>query len=129
MDQSRSYYVTRSTGTLVSYSYNMRPFWICHVFVCLFRMWRPSGRIELYHLIFSLYDIDDVIKHKSNSRYCCNVRFTCASIFMYADDLILMSPSVTVLQKLFKIVEEDLTALEMSINPSKSACIRFGPRY
>ena len=48
---------------------------------------------------------------------------------MYADDLILMSPSVTVLQKLFKYVEEDLTVLEMSINLSKSACIRFGPRY
>ena len=48
---------------------------------------------------------------------------------MYADDLMLMSPSVTVLQKLFEIVEEDLTALEMTINPSKSACIRFGPRY
>jgi hypothetical protein len=49
---------------------------------------------------------------------------------MYADDLILMSPSVTVLQKLFEIVKEDLTALEMTINPSKSArSIRFGPRY
>jgi hypothetical protein len=40
-----------------------------------------------------------------------------------------MSPSVTVLQKLFKMVEGELTALAMSINPSKSACIRFGPRY
>ena len=48
---------------------------------------------------------------------------------MYADDLILMSPSVTVLQELFKIVEEELTALEMSISLSKSAYIRFGPRY
>ena len=50
-------------------------------------------------------------------------------IFMYADDLILMSPSVTILQKLFQIVEEELMSLEMSINPSKSSCIRFGPRY
>jgi len=36
---------------------------------------------------------------------------------MYADDLILMSPSVTVLQKLFNIVEDELTTLDMSINP------------
>ena len=48
---------------------------------------------------------------------------------MYADDLILMSPSVTVLQKLFQIVDEELMVLEMSINPSKSSSIRFGPRY
>jgi len=34
-----------------------------------------------------------------------------------------------VLQKLFNIVEEELTAIEMSINPTKSSCIRFGPRY
>jgi hypothetical protein len=48
---------------------------------------------------------------------------------MYADDLILLSPSVTVLQKLFQIAEEELLAIEMSINPIKSSCIRFGPRY
>ena len=48
---------------------------------------------------------------------------------MYADDLILMSPSITILQKLLQIVEDNLISLEMSINPSKSSCIRFGPRY
>jgi exonuclease III len=86
-----------------------------------------QGGVLSPHL-FNIY-IDDVIKRISNSKYCCNLLFTCVSIFMYADDLILMSPSVTVLQKLFKIVEEELIALEMSINPSKSSCIRFGPRY
>ena len=48
---------------------------------------------------------------------------------MYADDLILMSPLVTIFQKLFQIAEEELMSIEMSINPSKSSCIRFGPRY
>ena len=86
-----------------------------------------QGGVLSPHL-FSIY-IDDVIKHISSSKYCCDVRFVCVNIFMYADDLILMSPSVTVLQNLFKIVEEELMALEMSINPSKSSCIRFGPRY
>ena len=86
-----------------------------------------QGGVLSPHL-FNLY-IDDVINRISNSKYCCNVRFACVSIFMYADDLILMSPSITVLQKLFKIVEDELMALEMSINPSKSSCIRFGPRH
>ncbi len=48
---------------------------------------------------------------------------------MYADDLILLSPSVTLLQKIFQVVEDELNAMEMSINPAKSSCIRFGPRY
>jgi len=47
--------------------------------------------------------MDDVIKVISNSKYCCNLRFTYVSMFMYADDLKLMSPSVTVFQKLFNI--------------------------
>ena len=35
--------------------------------------------------LFSIY-IDDVIKHIPNSRYCCNLRFICASILMYVDN-------------------------------------------
>ena len=48
---------------------------------------------------------------------------------MYADDLIIMSPSVTMLQKLFTLVENELMALDMLINPAGSSCIRFGPRH
>ena len=48
---------------------------------------------------------------------------------MYAEDLILMSASVKILQKLFQIVKKELMSLEMSIIPSKSSCIRFDPRY
>jgi len=73
--------------------------------------------------------MNDVIKLISNSKYCCNSHFTCVSVFMLANDLMLMSHSVTVLHKLFNIVEEELIALIMSINPSKSSCIRFDPRY
>jgi len=40
-----------------------------------------------------------------------------------------MSPSSKVLQKIFNVVEKELMALEMSINPSKSLGNRFGPQY
>jgi exonuclease III len=86
-----------------------------------------QGGVLSPHL-FNIY-IDDVIKTVSNSNYCCKVHFSCVSIFMYADDLILVSPSVTLLQKLFLLVEEELRIIAMAINPSKSSCIRFGPRY
>ena len=39
-----------------------------------------QGGVLSPHL-FNRY-IDDVIKHISNSKYCCNVRFACVSIFM-----------------------------------------------
>jgi len=61
-----------------------------------------QGGVLSPHL-FNIY-IDDVIKVISNSKYCCNLRFTCMSIFMNTDNLILMSHSVTVLHKLINIV-------------------------
>ena len=51
------------------------------------------------------------------------------SIFMYADDLLILSPSVTYLQKLIRLVEVELTHLDMPINTGKSMCIRIGHRY
>ena len=48
---------------------------------------------------------------------------------MYADDIILLSLSVSLLQELISIVEETLAFLDMYINAKKSNSIRFGPRY
>jgi hypothetical protein len=48
---------------------------------------------------------------------------------LYADDIIIVAPTVMALQKLFNIVEVELTKLDMKINASKSHCIRIGPRH
>jgi len=45
---------------------------------------------------------------------------------MYADDVLLLSPSVTLLQKLLHVCERELAWLDMSINFSKSCCIGYG---
>ena len=50
-------------------------------------------------------------------------------IFLYADDIILLAPSVQALQLLINICISELNYLDMAINVKKSACMRFGPRY
>ena len=47
-------------------------------------------------------------------------------IILYADDILLLSPSR--LQHLLHKCEVELAWLDMSINFSKSSCLRIGPR-
>ena len=53
----------------------------------------------------------------------------CTAIFLYTDDVILLAPSVQVLQSLVDIRALELDFLDMAINVGKSACMRFGPRF
>ena len=48
---------------------------------------------------------------------------------MYADDILLLSPSVTFLQQLVSLVENELRLLDMAINSAKSVCLRIGERF
>jgi len=50
------------------------------------------------------------------------------SIILYADDILLLSLSVTRLEQLLHACECELTWLDMSVNLSKSRCLRIGPR-
>ena len=50
------------------------------------------------------------------------------AIVLYADDILLLGPSVTELQLLLCQCEADLTWLDMTINVKKSCCLRIGPR-
>ena len=48
------------------------------------------------------------------------------SVFLYAGDILLLSPSVSSLHTLLAASEDELTHLDMQINVNKSTCIRFG---
>ena len=72
--------------------------------------------------------IDDIAKHVSVTGKGCQFGFTCLSIIVYADDIILLAPSLTALQSLLDSCEDELYYLDMCMNSSKSKCIRFGPR-
>jgi len=52
----------------------------------------------------------------------------CLSIILYADDILLLAPSVNALQKNLHVCEE-LDWLDLTINVSKSSCMRMGPRF
>ena len=59
---------------------------------------------------------------------CCKIGASCAAIFLYADDIILLSPSVFALQTLVNVCALELQYLDVAVNAGKSACMRFGPR-
>jgi Reverse transcriptase (RNA-dependent DNA polymerase) len=69
--------------------------------------------------LFAIY-IDDVAKSYLSTQGLYLV--------LYADDLLLISPTVSGLEKLLHICERELVLLDMAINTTKSCCLRIGPR-
>ena len=59
----------------------------------------------------------------------CYLSSICVSIFLFADDILLVAPTVNGLQLLFNTCERDFEYLDMRVNYNKSMCIRFGPRF
>jgi len=48
---------------------------------------------------------------------------------LYADDILLLAPTVAGLQYILNVCEEELQQLDMCINVKKSVSIRFGARF
>jgi len=71
--------------------------------------------------LFAIY-VDDIVSN--NSVY--NGTF----IILYADDdILLIAPSIHLLQSLLHFCESELNYLNMLINAKKSCCLRIGPRF
>ena len=79
-----------------------------------------AGRSTLPHL-FAIY-IDSVVKKVSDSKNGCYIKGRCMSILLYADDILLVAPSVTALQQLLLLCEQELMWLDMSLNV-KNQCV------
>ena len=73
--------------------------------------------------------IDSVVDKVKSSGVGCYVNMTYMSILLYADDILLVAPSVTSLQRILSICEAELESLDMRVNPKKSSCICFGARF
>jgi hypothetical protein len=91
-------------------------------------VWGKTGWGSLPLHFFSVY-IDDIVKFFVAQRIGCYVSQACACIYLYADDILLLAPSVDCLQKLFTLCKTELNILGLKINESKTVCMRIGPRY
>ena len=69
--------------------------------------------------LFALY-LDDL------TMKCLSAPGVC--VILYADDILLVSPSVGGLDALTKTCEIELDKLDMVINTRKSCCLCIGPR-
>ena len=76
--------------------------WGGHVtnFFKVFAGVRQGG--SLFPCLFAIY-VDDVVKKIYNSGLGCNRSFICTSVFLYDDDILLLSPSVHALQAMLLI--------------------------
>jgi hypothetical protein len=70
--------------------------------------------------LFAVY-LDDIVDHRKNGRH--------SFVIMYADDILLLASSICELQRLLFECERELSWLDMSINVTKSCCLRIGPRF
>ena len=71
---------------------------------------------------------DDVIEYVHSQNVGCMYNLVNVSIILYADDILLLSPSVQSLQQLLSACEAKLRQLDLAINVKKSVCLRVGPR-
>ena len=74
---------------------------------------RQRGDLSPY--LFAIY-IDNLVDRIRSCHFGCFVKNVCMSILLYADDILLVAPSVTSLQKLLHICDAELAYIHMSIN-------------
>ena len=94
--------------------------------VCLTAGVRQGGILSPH--LFAIY-VDDLLVQLSKSKLGCRYRGLIYNAIMYADDLLLLSLSIYDLQKMVDICFNVFNSLGLSINISKSACLRIGPLH
>ena len=78
--------------------------------------------------LFAIF-IDDIVTKLKSLGFRYNTILTYTSICLFADDIMLISPSVSMLQTILHLCEAELLDLDMSLNVKKSVCMRFDPRF
>jgi len=63
--------------------------------------------------------MDSIVKKVIDSKNGCYIMGICMSILLYADDILLVEPSVTALQRLLLLCEQELMWFDMSLSAKK----------
>ena len=77
-------------------------------------------------ILFSVY-VDNILRNLNNLG--CHMFGICMGSFLYADDLVLLAPSVEALQEMITICCREFSNIDLVLNESKSRCIRIGKRW
>ena len=81
----------------------------------------------LSSLLFSLY-IDDILLNLAHSGYGCYVGHQFTGALAYADDIVLLSPSLYGLNQILQICEESSIEFDIMFNLGKSKMLIFNGR-
>ena len=79
----------------------------------------------LFASFINIY-VDDLIKELESSKFGCSIDNTFFGCVMYADDLLLMSASISGLQSMLDICYQFGQRHLMILNSKKSICCQFG---
>ena len=76
--------------------------------------------------LFNVY-IDGILRKLGP--YGCHINNVSCGSFLYADDLILLAPSITELIRMVNIACNEFQSIGLKINCAKSGCMRIGPKF
>ena len=78
-------------------------------------------------ILFNLY-MDELLQHLEKMQYGCYIGHEYFGVICYADDVTLIAPTVTTLQRMVKTCEQFGQEFDIQYNASKSLCIAVGGR-
>ena len=79
-------------------------------------------------VLFAVH-VNSLLEKMQNGGLGCHTGMLFMGAFMYADDLVLVSASISELQSMIDVCVNELNSLNMKTKANKSSCICFGKGY
>ena len=93
---------------------------------------QPSAGVRqggvLSPLLFAIY-MEDIVSLLRSSNKGCFIGKTFVGCFLYADDILLISQSVSCMQDMLNICNEFFKSIDLEISTAKSSALRIGRHY